>query len=338
MIKLDYSGLDDGQQLDALSAMDRYTIRAIKQLRAAEMRRRVVEYADRTGPHFITYITCMKDELKDDILEWIAYHRVLGPAGFIIMDNDSVGDMPLLLDELHRAGIICHVPWPTSSPWERQQMSAFATAIQSMQLARIGMWAGFLDVDEFLVSDRHPTIPAVLESLATRADAIHAAWVFFGSGGAMKRTDGLVIERFTRRAPVSHPKNAQGKPLFKIDQVVGHLLNPHGVVLGDMSKYCFANGEQAPEDPRQRIGPEVVQKRVDSAAVLRIHHYAVKSLEEFSLKKSRGRINYSVVSPKLYLNDVYWRSHDLNQEEDSSLAHFANAVRAEMDRLNLMGS
>ena len=61
----------------------------------------------------------VKNELNA-LLEWIAYHRVLGVNGFIIADNGSNDGTRELLGSLAKLGIVTIIDYPTVGAQEPQ--------------------------------------------------------------------------------------------------------------------------------------------------------------------------------------------------------------------------
>ena len=58
------------------------------------------------------------------VLEWVAFHRVLGIERFFIADNNSSDETTVLLAALARAGIVDHLPFP-SVPGQPPQPLAY---------------------------------------------------------------------------------------------------------------------------------------------------------------------------------------------------------------------
>ncbi|MGL6467455.1 glycosyltransferase family 2 protein [Aeromonas hydrophila] len=65
----------------------------------------------------------VKNEL-DALLEWIAYHRVLGVSGFIIADNGSNDGTRELLGGLAKLGVVTVLDFPTVGT-QKPQLPAY---------------------------------------------------------------------------------------------------------------------------------------------------------------------------------------------------------------------
>ncbi|HSF92841.1 MAG TPA: glycosyltransferase family 2 protein, partial [Paracoccaceae bacterium] len=98
------------------------------------------------------------------LLEWIAYHKVVGFTDIIIFSNDCTDGSDDMLDALARAGEIQHFrhsPETGQSP----QLRAAEIAMES-GLFRFGDWVMWLDSDEYLVLNvGKGTIPDFLASI-----------------------------------------------------------------------------------------------------------------------------------------------------------------------------
>jgi hypothetical protein len=81
------------------------------------------------------------------LLEWIAYHRVLGVSRFFIADDSGSDGSSYLLDALSRHGIIYAIPFPKLTQ-RGAQLRAYTTIMKFF--SRMADWVAFIDVDEFL--------------------------------------------------------------------------------------------------------------------------------------------------------------------------------------------
>ncbi|WP_227632080.1 glycosyltransferase family 2 protein [Klebsiella michiganensis] len=102
----------------------------------------------------------IKNEM-DALLEWIAYHRVVGVSGFIIADNGSNDGSRAFLDGLERLGIVTVLDFP-DVVGQKPQLPAYERILRSCS-EDIDLLA-FIDADEFLV----PLDPE--QSIATSLD------------------------------------------------------------------------------------------------------------------------------------------------------------------------
>ena len=330
MIKIDDQIINDHKSLDALSAAERYAALALEKLRFDTLLSRVSAFF--TERKKFVLMNAVKNEQRY-LLEWLAYHRVRGVDGFVIFDNDSSDHTTDILAALHRAGLVCAISWPTVHPYEKQQISAFSSGIRALQTFRAAEWLGFLDVDEFY-RFREPTLGECLAHLP-EADAYELSWLFFGSGGRIEAGEGLVLERFCKRARFDHPKNWSGKPLARLDTITGHFHHPHRLKFPDEAVVKLPDGTVRGNGPIERgdeIGKVMLRAKARSAEILSIHHYAVRSQEEFQQKAGKGRINYRITESSINMDEHqrYFKAHDINEQQDDSLLQWADAVRAEM--------
>ena len=82
------------------------------------------------------------------ILEWLAYHRVIGFDAAIIWSNDSDDGTTALLNRLDEAGVIAHRHWSPDA--ERPIVDQLAEDAAQARLFEDGDWVMWLDADEFL--------------------------------------------------------------------------------------------------------------------------------------------------------------------------------------------
>lgn len=260
----------------------------------------------------------------DALLEWLAFHRLVGVGHFLIADNDSNDGTRDLLLSLSRIGLVTLFDFPNQGD-EKPQQPAYTKILQNCP-ANIDILA-FVDADEFMLPMNGevsllPFVNRVFSDPAIGAVALN--WAIFGSSGKLFHENGLVIERFINRATQSHPTNHHYKSMVR-PQLVKFFPNPHHALLTS-GRYIDVLGNDLIVNSKHGAGlsAEVLWQNV------RVNHYAVKSLEEFVVGKSRkgsasklGRVKH----------EKYFKSHDKNDER-CLLAHgFADKVRAEMARL-----
>jgi hypothetical protein len=260
----------------------------------------------------------------DGLLEWIAFHRVVGVSHFVIADNGSDDGTRAVLAGLARLGVATLLDFPTIGA-EKPQLPAYAAILRKCP-RDIDLLA-FIDADEFMLPmDGAETLLPLMEKVFAGDDvsALALNWAIFGSGGQLFAEQGLVIERFTRRAKQSFGVNHHYKSVVRPQCVVG-FENPHQAMLL-RGRYVDALGRDLRDHPKH--GGGLSAEVVWSGA--RVNHYAVKSLEEFVVGKSRkgsatqhGRIKHK----------AYFVGHDRNEEECALASALAPKVKHEMERL-----
>jgi hypothetical protein len=259
------------------------------------------------------------------ILEWIAYHRVLGVDRFFLADNGGADGSSPLLAALDRAGLVDRIPFP-GVPGAPPQLPAYAEI-----LARHGDeadWIAFIDADEFLLPEPpRRSLRPILAALAARpeAGAVAVNWAVYGSSGEERARPGLVVERFTARDRDASPLHRQYKTILRPGAFAGLHDTPHLFRLRPGCHAIHADGR--PVRPFPGAPPGVSETVVFSP--LRLNHYVVKSREEFFRRKlPRGR------ATRTDLRDPdFFAAHDRNAVDNPAPAWLVAAARAEKRRL-----
>jgi hypothetical protein len=265
----------------------------------------------------------IKDE-HSGLLEWIAYHRVLGVTGFIIADNGSRDGSKDLLASLARLGIVTTFKQPNLIN-QKPQLPAYERILRTCP-PEVDLLA-FIDADEFLLplTDEF----GLTDFLSSRfqdesVSALALNWSNFGSNGELFAEDGLVTERFTKRAPQPFNVHHNFKSIVR-PQRVNRFHNPHYADLR-YGRYIDAKGNDLILHPKHGNGvsAEVIWNGV------RVNHYAVKSLEEFLLGK---HLRGSAATANRVKHKAYFKAHDRNDETCLLAAALALKVKAEMAAL-----
>jgi hypothetical protein len=202
------------------------------------------------------------------------------------------------------------------------QMRFDADAIQRMRsLADV---CAIIDVDEFIrpLGGRSDIPAAVAEIFARKeVSAVGLSWVTYGSSGRIEPGEGLVIERFTRRAADDHIRHCVVKTMLRPERFVG-MVDPHVVMV--------ANGEYV-NDCGDPIRWTSVPAKTEFASwnSLRVDHFVVKSRQEFENKAKRGRHN-PAAQPR---DEDFFVSRDCNDVFDPMPANFVKRTKDELTRL-----
>lgn len=260
----------------------------------------------------------------DALLEWIAYHRVVGVSGFIIADNGSNDGSRAFLNGLEKLGIVTVLDFPDVEG-QKPQLPAYERILRSCS-EDIDLLA-FIDADEFLVPlDSEQNLATNLNEWFSdpSVSAVALNWANFGSNGELFAEEGLVTERFTQRAPQQFNANKNFKSIVR-PKCANHFNNPHHADLR-YGRYIDTLGNDLVSHPKHGNGvsEEVIWNGV------RVNHYVVKSLEEFLLGK---HLRGSAATAKRVKHKAYFKAHDRNDETCLLAAALAPKVKAEMAAL-----
>lgn len=256
------------------------------------------------------------------IVEWLAYHRVLGISKFFIADNESDDETGELLAALSSLGYLKFITHKTELG-EKPQMAAYQTLADTFK--NEVDWLCYIDADEFLrPATEGQSIVDALKDVLSDADvgAVAVNWALYGSSKWVTADSRAVIERFTLRAKKECGANRHYKTIIRTGAYKSAGGNPHAFVLEGAYKYSATDG--------RKLGVGEIDGLTDSATWdgLRINHYVVKSRSEFFTKKRpRGRPNGD-------LRPVgFFAQHDINDERDEFSRSFIEDVIAEREKI-----
>jgi hypothetical protein len=219
------------------------------------------------------------------LLEWLAYHRVVGVEDFIIYSNNNSDGSDHLLRELASSGFITWIDNNAHldvSP----QYKAYGHALSVSPLILDFEWAAIIDLDEFIVLDQ-THFSGLQEFLSWQrsksADAVALNWLVYGSSGHSSWTNEGVLGRFRMRSP-------QPNPHIKAIVRPHHFAHSqcHFPITADGAPFSFTTALGEPYRHSSTAGSLAIAER-PIAEFAWINHYYDKSVEEFLLKLARGR-------------------------------------------------
>jgi glycosyltransferase involved in cell wall biosynthesis len=250
----------------------------------------------------------------DYIIEWYSWHMLGGFDKFVVADNGSSDGTTQLLEAMASLGFIDLIYQPIIK--KNAQLVAYNRIIQYA----IGKFDTivFIDADEFIVHESFVdgAERAHLEELFKSDDVggVCINWRTFGSSGEVNYIDRPVTERFFMcESDASSDKNKFIKSASKIAYI--SQVHAHSVGLSLGSHY-YVNAEQV-NDFIDETGAVVncYTGRTNSVCLspLRINHYVIKSLQEFSEKKRlRGDVMMGIAhDPGM----SYFYAHDFKDDQ-----------------------
>ncbi len=252
----------------------------------------------------------VRDE-ADGILEWILFHHLVGFDAVVVIDHGSTDDT------VRRAASAAPLAdirvFATGRTGPRTQEAVYLAACAELK-AEFD-WVGFLDADEFLVGRDGASVRALIGAQSPDVAAVAVPWRIFGSSGHAEAPAGLVIESFTRRAPLEFEPNRHVKDLVR-PGAVRACVNAHRFVV---------DGDTVLPD-----GGPVVWASPGKLAVVppaspwNVHHYFTRSRTHWARRLARGQLGPFTRTWGDF--DAY----DRNEVVDGSAARFGDRIRALM--------
>lgn len=277
------------------------------------------------------------------MLEWVAYHQSIGFDHFIINTNDCSDGTDRIARRLQELGIATHIENP--GPWANgPQGAAYDNAMAHPKLAE-AEWILVSDADEFLnIKTGDGTLDALFAA-APEANLFSFTWQLFGHNGIVEFRDELVTEQFTRAAhPYQQwPSTLRAiKTLYRADAGFKVLSTHRPKKLGPKTpgKYRLQNLKWVDGDGDDmtaafahygwrsvNLGPGFGDD------LARMHHYAVRSINSYLMKRVRGDVRTAADHKKLEKTGIeYWKLHCWNSVENNTINRHADRTRTAFNR------
>jgi hypothetical protein len=269
----------------------------------------------------------------DYLLEWIAYHRLIGVDHFVIYDNDSTDGSAAMLSALARHGIVTVVPWPSVDEYAGfagqrigPQIPAYSHGLDHVRAAKRWRWVGVLDLDEFVIIEPAQTLSDFLKPYATQG-AVGLNWRMFGSSHLQARRPGLMIKNLTWRASDDFTVHRHVKS-FALIEAVKQL----GIHIPEMLP-----GYELVDTSGERIDPVAggLHDRIVFGGAW-INHYFTKTVAEAESKRLRGKADYHPSDPARIRRPDEFTWSDRNEVQDLTILRWEAALGRELSYLALL--
>ena len=220
----------------------------------------------------IAVCALFKDEAPY-LLEWLAFHRMIGVDLFVLYDNGSSDGGADLVRGSSFGRNVSIIDWPDRPG----QLSAY-NHFRVQHGSRFG-WAAFIDIDEFIMPATGTSIRDILMRRSYQPFAqVLLQWLVFGPCGHDRRPPGLVIENYTHRLPETAEASRHVKAIVRPEAMRGMDYTPHAAECSGPA--CNTRGEQ--------VLPYAIQP-TECHDVMTVHHYFTKSRQDWEFKRQRGR-------------------------------------------------
>jgi hypothetical protein len=280
----------------------------------------------------IALVSCMRNE-GIHLLEWLAYHRVIGFDPVVVCSNDCDDGSDTLLDRLAAQGAVTHLP-NSLPPGTPPQAAGIARALAYLA-GTDAEWLAHLDSDEFLNIAPGAAPVQILTARAEDAHTIALPWRMFGDSGH-RDWPGETLPGFTACEAATNTDTVKFKSLFRFRAFASasdHMPTQPKI---DAPLAVNAAGEplsSAPLHgaPRSRYQPVDIALRGGA----QINHYAIRSTDVFLLKNDRGR-GMGPPSDKYHLGSKWHRIANRNEAQDRTILARWPEVTAELARLRAL--
>eukprot|EP01025_Chloroclados_australasicus_P043590 TRINITY_DN4675_c0_g1_i9.p1 TRINITY_DN4675_c0_g1~~TRINITY_DN4675_c0_g1_i9.p1 ORF type:complete len:344 (-),score=12.96 TRINITY_DN4675_c0_g1_i9:941-1942(-) len=217
----------------------------------------------------------IRDWPREDLIEWLEYHLMIGVTHFIILEHRSDNIKPIL-DKYVNQGV---VTYGNSQDDVRKfpQISLYEHCVQALQ----GHFdfVALIDADEYIVlyDKDYECLNTYMENFINFG-ALGVNWIMFGSSGHEKRPPGASLGNYIA---CSLNKNAGFSRHVKL------IVNTkYGQRFVTQHQFTYNDGKYAVDENMNPIlSHQTPEASWDHIA---IHHYQTKSREDYVRRMSRG--------------------------------------------------
>ena len=270
-------------------------------------------------------ITMMKDE-GPRLVEWLAYHRLIGFDAVWVYSNDCRDGTDAMLDRLEAMGLCHHIRNPVP-PGRKPQPHALGLAQRNRAIMDAD-WLMVMDGDEFLhIKTGDGTLPALLAACPDGTDGVAVTWRIMGSNGRSDWSPDPILIQFTCGARDDFRRGWGVKTLFR--PAAGMKLGIHrpGLRGAQDRGLQWVNGSGAPMPPSFLADGWRGSAATVGYDLAEVAHFAVQSREAYVLRGDRGNVN---CKPDKY-DATYFAIFDRNEDPHLGLLRWSGWVDGLVD-------
>jgi len=275
-------------------------------------------------------LSMMKDE-GPRLLEWLAYHRLIGFDRVRVYSNDCRDGTDAMLDRLAAMGL-CEHARNAVPPGKKPQPHALSLAERDAGLLATD-WLMVIDADEFFhIKTGDGTLPGLLAACPAGTEGIAAGWRMMGSNGIVGWCADPVLAQFTRGAPEGFRKGWGVKTLFR--PFPGLKLGIHRPTvkgarraperMAALRARCWVNGSGVAMPPSFMADGWRGSAATVGYGLAEVAHFAVQSREAYLLRGDRGNVN---LKPDKY-DATYFAMFDRNEAALPGLSRWSGRIAA----------
>ena len=250
-----------------------------------------------------TALVCIAKNEENYIDEWIKYHIKLGFSKIFIYENDWRYN-----GEFKNSDYIKLIEFDG----KLKQIPAYNHFIKTYY--KEYDWAGFIDVDEFIVLKQDKNISSFLEKY-NEYKSVGLNWSMFGSNNLKFNGEYSVIKRFLK----CHKKLIEEIKCFinfkkAEDKLIFTTNNPHNILNRDCTITV---------DKQKYINGPLNKHNLENREIAYLNHYYTKTKDEWDTKISRGWPIQSSLT-KEYTDSLFEKRNlnEYNEFEDLTAYNF----------------
>jgi hypothetical protein len=217
-------------------------------------------------------VTLFRDE-ANYLKEWVEYHHMLGVDHFLLYNDRSQDNWEEVLAPYIKANLVEVISWhkdeytPLFPTW---QIMAYKDGLRRSKGNT--KWLTFIDIDEFILPKKTAKITTCLDTCFASASGVYMSWRNFGTNKVHIAPGDPILTHLTRSSLVTHSRNASGKSIVKVDDVmIDAVWSPHQLVLKEDAFYFDGSNNQL-----FFRGNDLQVTPYHTNACIQVNHYAMR--------------------------------------------------------------
>ncbi len=284
-------------------------------------------------------VATVKDE-GPYLLEWLAYHKVIGFQKAIVFHNDCTDYTDQILRVMHRFTDFVR-QFDNTVKQKGQRLDPQRRAYQRALTVKDVQHADYVlvaDADEFMTIKAGAGHLDDLFDAVGEMDVFTMTWRMFGNNGVQNITGDMVTEQFQTARLDNWPKAFRlwgAKSFFRMKDVkkfgVHRPYHIPEIREGEHDiKWINGSGEDILSALRNRGWR--VNRKTHGAKFAEMNHYAVRSADAFLVKQQRGSAN---AGDRVRLDLDYFDLYNCNDVVEDGITRHIPAIKAQVqDWLN----
>jgi len=266
------------------------------------------------GEMYLAIVCIIKNEARY-ISEWIAYYKLMGVDHIFLFDNGSSDNIGEVVADEEKDGFVTLIKFHGKNA----QLPLYRLTAKALK--RCCRWVAYIDADEFILPTES-TLKCYLEKKES-VPAVGINWIVFGTGGHVKRPDGLVTENYLQTfEDVNNLLNLRIKCIVDPKEVYD-VSSPHYCILKNGRYAVDEEGEEITAKWMHVSGSGAAFTEENKTKHIRINHYWTKSEQDLQEKCNRG---YAAGSFSPDYEDIMKRL-DYPQKADYAIAEYVPDIK-----------